>query len=77
MIRFQVGDHQIIYLASCQSIHEILFPCLGTSGIHCIHKRDLLIQNQIGIVGNALRHNILTFKQIDGGIIHTDVSNSI
>ena len=41
--------------------------------VNGVQKHGLLVQDHIGVVGNALRDNVLAFKQIDGSVIYTDI----
>ena len=73
MIRLQMRDHQIIYGASVQRLGKIVHPGVGCARINGVHHGYLLIQNQVGVIGYAIRNNILAFKQIEGLVICADV----
>ena len=69
----QMLHDQIIYLSAIQGVQKVLFPLLHTAGIYGIHNSNFFIKDNIGIIRNSLRNNILAFKKIDGGVVHTNV----
>ena len=77
MIRLHMLYHQIVRLSAAQHICHIVQPFMGKMDIHCIHHRDLLIQDDVGIVSHAVRHHVLPLKQIYLMIIDPDIPDII
>ena len=73
MIRLKMLYNKIVNGSAVESREKILLPFLHASWINSIHNSYLFVQNHIGVVGNALRDNVLAFKQIDGSVIYTDI----
>ena len=77
MIRLHMMDDQIIRLPVAQSLRQIGLPFLPFTGINGIQDSDLVAAvQQIGVIGHAFRHNILTFKKIEVVVLHTDVAQT-
>ena len=62
VVRLHVLNDQVIRCCSIQYICNILQPLIAKSCIHCIHNRNFLIIDHIGIVSHAIRHNIVTLE---------------
>ncbi len=77
VIRLQVGDYQIIRLFAVQDLLHVLHPLVGGALIHGIHYRDFLVQDHIGIVGNAVGNHILALKKINGLIVRAYIADSL
>ena len=75
VIRLHMGNDQIIRCASAQRVFQIFEPLVSGSRIHRIHDRNLLIQNQIRVVGYTVGNNVLTLKQIQCLVICANVNN--
>ena len=75
MIRFNMGNDQIIRRSACKSPLEILEERQSLSVIDGVHNGDLLIRDQIGIVGNSVWNGVLPFKQIDVMVIGANIKN--
>ena len=77
MVRLHVGDHQIFRHAVAQRFGEVCQPGIRGTVVHRVQNGDLFIQNDIGVVADAGWHRVLTFKQVDGGIVHPHAQNGI
>ena len=77
MVGLHVVSHQIVWLAAIECSLEVGLPLFAFTTVCSIHYRNLLIFDKIGIITHALRHYILTLKQIDVKIVNTDVLNGI
>ena len=75
MVGLHVLNHKVVGLASAQRVLKIVKPLVGKGGIHRVHNGDLLVRDQIGIIRHAVRHYVLTLKEINGMIVHTNVSD--
>src|SRR5699024_5066730 len=77
VVRLHVGDDQIIRLSAVQHSFQIGQPSSSCPLVHCIHHGDFLIENHIGVIGNAVGNLILSFKQVNGLVVHTDIADSL
>ena len=77
MVRLHVGDHQIVRRAAGQRLHEVCHPCVGGALVYGIQNGGLFVQNDVGIVADAGRHRVLAFKQVEGGIVHSNAQNGL
>ena len=75
VVGLHVVSHQIVGLATIEGCLQVCLPLLALATVGSIQHRNLLIVDEIGIITHALRHHILTFKQVDVKIINTDVLN--
>ena len=75
VIRFHVGDHQIIRSRAVQHFRRLFQPLLRGTGVYGVQQSRLFVPNRVGIVGNAVGNGVLVFKQINRGVIYADVKN--
>ena len=75
MIRLQVMYHQIVRLPAVQSFSDIVKPQGGLAGIYGIDYGELLVVNEIRIVGYSLRHRILALEESYIVVIHAYVED--
>ena len=75
MVRLHVLHNQVIRLPAFQCRFQVALPFLHKMTVSRIHHRDLFIQDHIGIVCHAFRHDIHAFKKIDFMIVHTDITD--
>ena len=73
VVRFHVMDHEIIRLPAMESRFQILQPFPGHPGIDRIHYGHFRVQDEIGIVGHAFRHDILALEQVQFQVVDPDV----
>ena len=73
MIRLHMMDNQIVGLPSAQLFFNVDQPLTAEIHIHCIHNSDFLVKNHVGIISNAIRNFVLTFKKVNLMIIDTDI----
>ena len=76
MVGLHVLHDEVIRCASFEGFFQVCPPVIALAEVNGIHDGHFLIRNQIRIIRNAVRHNVLAFKQIDGGIVHSDVFDS-
>ena len=73
MVRFQVVNHQVVRLAASESGFQIGKPFIHLVRIDRIRHGNLFVHNHVRIVGHALGHHVLAFKQIQVAVIDTDI----
>ncbi len=71
MVGLHMLDNQIIRCFSFQYCFQILQPFFAERAVNRIHNRCFFIHNYIGIVRHAVRHPVLSFKQIHLMVIHS------
>ena len=62
MIWFQMGNYKIVRLLITQSRFQVLKPCISAPFVHGIHNCDLIVKDNVRIVGNAIWNYVLAFK---------------
>ena len=77
VVRLHVLHYQIIRQAGTQNLVDVLQPLFSLAGIDGVHNRDLVVKNHIRIVGHAVGHDVLTFKQVHIVIVAAYIKNSI
>ena len=75
VIRLHMLDDQIIRHSCAQSVLDIIQPLVGESAVYGIHDGDFFIQDRIGVIGDAIGHLILSFKQIDFPVADSDIAD--
>ena len=70
-------NDQIIGGTAVQRVLEVVQPFVGIVCIHGIQNSDLIVQNDVGIIGHAVGNNILTLKQIHLVIVDSNVFDII
>ena len=75
VIRLHMLDDQIIRHSCAQGVLDIIQPLVGESAVYGIHDGDFFIQDRIGVIGDAIRHFILSFKQIDFPVADSDIAD--
>ena len=73
MVRLHMLNHQIIRFPVAKLRFYLFKPYCRKVYIDSIHNRRLFVKNDIRVVGNAVRHFVLTFKQVDCGVVYTDI----
>ena len=76
-----VNDHEIDLFEGMYIVPEGMaynsYVILDEVPVSRIHHSHLLVQNDIGIVSHAFRHDIHSFKQVDLMIIDPDIPDII
>ena len=75
MIRLHVLHHQIVRLAALQRGGQIGQPLVHKVDLAGVHDSDLLVHDDIGVVGHAVGHNVLPLKQIHLMVIDTNITD--
>ena len=77
VIRLHVVDDQVIRLAPCQSLLYVGQPFGGLAGVNRVHDGDLIVHDDIGVIGDAVGHHILTLEQVDGLVVYAHIQDGI
>ena len=75
MVRLHVMDDQVVRLAALQGLLQVLHPGVRRAGVGGVQDGDPVIQDDIGIIGHSLGHEVLAFKQIEVVVIYADVAD--
>ena len=74
MVGLHVLHDEVGRLRTVECGFQLRHPLVGLASVHRIHHGDAIRHEDITIVAHALRHMVLTLKQVQIGIVHTDVS---
>ena len=77
MIWLHMLHHQIVRRAACQRRRQVGQPLLAEVGVHRVHDGDLLVQNDVGVVGHAQRHVVLPLKQRHLMVVDADIADIV
>ena len=77
VIRFHMLHYKVIGLPIPEHFGDIVEPFMGKMNIYRIHDGDLLVKNDVGIVAHAVRHDILTFEQVNLVVVDANVSDIV
>ena len=77
MVRFHVVDDQVVRQTACQSLLHVGQPLGGLAGVYGVHDGDLVVHDDIGVIGDAVGHHVLALEQVDGLVVYADVQNGI
>ena len=75
MVRLHVLYDQVIRMAVAQKSADLMQPFLSETRVYGVHNGDFLIQDDIGIVGHAVRNHVLTLEEIHIMVIDAHVSD--
>ena len=73
MVGLHVLHDEVGRLRTVECGFQLRHPLVGLASVHRIHHGDAVRHEDITIVAHALRHMVLTLKQVQIGIVHTDV----
>ena len=71
VVRFHVMHHDIVQMTAGKRIFDILKEHCSDRGIHRVEQNSLLIQKQVGIIGNPARNRIDALKHGKPSVICT------
>ena len=77
MVRLHVLHHQIVGLPAPQDGLNVVQPLVGEVLIHRVHNGDLLVQDDVGVVGHAAGHLVLPLEQVHLMIVDAHIANII
>ena len=68
---------QVVRRTSLQRLGKILQPLRAKALVYRVHDGDLLVQNDIGIVGHPVRDDVLPLEQVDLAVVYADVADVV
>ena len=77
MVRLHVLHDQIVRPSAAENGFQIVQPFVGETGVHRVHDGDLLVQNDVGIVGHAVGHRVLALEQVHLMVVYADIKNVV
>ena len=77
MVGLHVLHNQIIGLALTQRLVQIVQPLKLKVAVNRIHHGDFLVTDHIGVVCHAVGNHILTLKQVDFVVVHTNIDDVV
>ena len=77
MVGLHVQYHQITWFSSCQFPIHVVHPFVDFACVNCVHYRNLVVVDEVGIVSHAVFEHILAFKKCEVGVVDTDVFDRI
>ena len=72
MVRLHVVDDEIVELAPGQNVVDVLEEYLADRRIDRVEQDGLVVEQQIGIVGNSVRHGVNTLEHSESAVIPAD-----
>ena len=75
VVGFYVVHHQIVRLPAVQCGLQIGKELALLAVIHRVHHSDLFIQNDIGIVGDAVGDRVLPLKEVNVPVVDADITD--
>ena len=75
MVRFHVLHHEIVRRTSFECLFQVGEPFFSLAEVYGVHDSNFLIHNKIRIIGDAIRDDVLAFKEIDSSIVYTNIFN--
>ena len=75
MVRLHVLHHQIIRLATLQRGGQIGQPLVHKVDLAGVHDCDLFVHDDVGVVGHAVGHDVLTLEQIHLMVIDANITD--
>ena len=73
VIRLHVLHNKVIGRALAQRSGDLCDPFVGEVGIDGIHDGNLVVADQIGVVGHTVGHVVLALKQVNNVVVDADI----
>ena len=64
---------KIVGFAAGKGLYEVGFPLLALAGVGGVHYGNLFVEDDIGVVGHAIRNYILAFKEVEVQVVDSDI----
>ena len=77
MVRLHVVDHQIIQGPAVQRAHHVFQKLTGNRGVDRVDQGRLVVQDQIGVIGDAAGDREEVFKQRKPTVAAADPNDGI
>ena len=66
---------QVVGRALAQCSGDLGDPLVGKMGIDAVHDGDLVVADQVRVVGHAVGHVVLALKQVNKVVVDADIQN--
>ena len=73
VVGLQMVNNEVVGRATAECREQFRVPLVVLARIDRIHHRNFLIENQIGVVRDAVGDDVLALEQIQIGVINTDI----
>ena len=77
VVRLHVLDDEVIRGAAPEPGFQVLQPFPAEACVYGVKDGDLLVQDHVGVVGNAVGDGVLAFKQVGLAVIDADILNVV
>ena len=68
---------EIIRLPVAEQILQVIHPFMREMRVHRVHHGNLIVENDIGVVGHAVRHGVLSLKQVNGVVVDAGIADIV
>ena len=72
MVGFVVINNKVVDFAIFQDGFDLEKVFLKKAGFYRVDQRDFLIDNEIGVVGNAIGQLHVVFEHVGATVVHTE-----
>ena len=77
VVGLDVVDHQVVGRLAVELLLEVFHPVVHLAGIHGVEHRDLLVHDDVGIVGHAVREVVLPFENVQVAVVYANVLDAV
>ena len=77
VIRLHVLNDQIVGLPAGKGVLDVVQPLVGEVPVNGVHNGNLLVQNDVGVVGHAVGHHILALKQVNLVVVDAHIADIV
>ena len=77
MIGLHVLDDEVIRLFAVKRFFQLIQPLVREAFVHGVHDRGLVVLHDVGIVSHAVRHDVLTFEEVDLVIVDAGIQDVV
>ncbi len=72
MVRLHVMDDQVVGRPAGERFGQVGLPFLAFAAVGRVEHGDLLVENDIGVIGHALGDDVLALEEVEVEIVDTD-----
>ena len=77
MVGLDVVDYQVVGRLAVELLLEVFHPVVHFAGIHGVEYRDLLVHDDVGIVGHPVREVVLPFENVQVAVVYANVLDAV
>ena len=77
VVGLQMLDDQVVGRPAPQLRLQLLQPLLRRPAVHGVHDGHLLVEDDVGVVGDAVGNRVLALKQVNSGIVRADIADGV